>query len=91
MDSPLPKDTLTIVQQLRAVPKTWKMKTAKDEYYLIGQLSHEAADEIGRLQKALLDAQQLAIRQANQLRRARSDMESNDHLNARAIFGEPQS
>lgn len=69
MAESLTKDTLTIVQQLRAVPKTWKMKTAKDEYYLIGQLSHEAADEIGRMQKALLEAQQLAIRQGSTIRR----------------------
>lgn len=48
-------------------------------------------NELKQLRTQLIEAQQLAVRQGNQLRRARSDMECNDHLNARAIFGEPQS
>lgn len=39
-----------LLENLRCVPKSQKIKTGKNEYFLIGNVVHEAAAEIERLQ-----------------------------------------
>lgn len=47
--------TMTIVEKLRFVPRSHTLKISKDERYMIGQVAHQAADEIERLQERCVE------------------------------------
>jgi len=53
------EDVVDITEQLRFLRVTAKFKYAKDEFYMVGKVMHDAAKEIERLrarEKMLLDA-----------------------------------
>lgn len=57
-----------ITERLRFLRPTSKFKFAKDQYYMVGEVMHEAADEIERLSGTAAELLSICIEMRNWLR-----------------------
>jgi hypothetical protein len=56
-----PTTETDLVERLRFLRRTSKFKYAKDQFYMIGEVMHEAADEIERSRSEMKRINDLAI------------------------------